>query len=149
MQVIDADGHVNDRPCMDEISKYMPSGNRTQVFPAFDHIHFLEGGEKRSRTATVGPQEWVNFLDETGIDWTVVRFDLEQFRMGLDVELEHGRRDPATDVTGDDPVVTGKLALAHLNELPDYYTRLAAMEEPTAETPASTARRIARSLEWT
>lgn len=50
----------------------MPPGNRTQVFPAFDHIHFLEGGEKRSRTATVGPQEWVNFLDETGIDWTVV-----------------------------------------------------------------------------
>ena len=52
----------------------MPPGNRTQVFPAFDHIpfHFLDGGEKRSRTATVGPQEWVNFLDETGIDWTVV-----------------------------------------------------------------------------
>ena len=72
MQIIDADGHVNDRPCMDEISKYMPPGNRTQVFPAFDHIHFLEGGEKRSRTATVGPQEWINFLDETGIDWTVV-----------------------------------------------------------------------------
>ena len=46
MQIIDADGHVNDRPCMDEISKYMPAGNRTQVFPAFDHIHFhfLEGG---------------------------------------------------------------------------------------------------------
>jgi hypothetical protein len=40
MQIIDADGHVNDRPCMDEISKYMPPGNRTQVFPAFDHIHF-------------------------------------------------------------------------------------------------------------
>ena len=74
MQIIDADGHVNDRPCMDEISKYMPPGNRTQVFPAFDHIHFhfLEGGEKRSRTGTVGPQEWVNFLDEIGIDWTVV-----------------------------------------------------------------------------
>jgi len=46
MQIIDADGHVNDRPCMEEISKYMPPGNRTQVFPAFDHIHFhfLEGG---------------------------------------------------------------------------------------------------------
>ena len=69
MQISDADGHVNDRPCMDEISKYMPPGNRTQVFPAFDHIHFhfLEGGEKRSRTATVGPQEWVNFLDDRRI----------------------------------------------------------------------------------
>ena len=48
MQIIDADGHVKDRPCMDEISKYMPPGNRTQVFRAFDHIHFhfLEEGEK-------------------------------------------------------------------------------------------------------
>src|SRR5215472_15560095 len=74
MQIIDADGHVNDRPCMDEISKFMPPGNRTQVFPAFDHIHFhfLEGGEKRSRTGNVGPQEWIDFLDETEIDWTAV-----------------------------------------------------------------------------
>ena len=63
MQIIDADGHVNDRPRMDEISKYMPPGNRTEVFPAFDHIHFhfLEGGEKRSRTGNVGPKEWLNF----------------------------------------------------------------------------------------
>ena len=87
--------------------------------------------------------------DALSIDWTVVQFYLEQFRMGLNVELEHGRRDPSTDVTGDDSIVTGKIALAHLRELPDYYTRLAAMEEPTAETPASSARRIARSLEWT
>ena len=74
MQIIDADGHVNDRPCMEEISKYMPPGNRTQVFPAFDHIHFhfLEGGEHRSRTGTVGPKEWTEFMDDTGIDWTVV-----------------------------------------------------------------------------
>src|SRR5262245_57575668 len=73
MQIIDADGHVNDRPCMDEISKFMPPGNRTQVFPAFDHIHFhfLEGGEHRSRTGTVGPKEWMQFMDDTGIDWTV------------------------------------------------------------------------------
>jgi hypothetical protein len=46
----------------------------------------------------------------------------------MDVELEHGTRDPATDVTGSDPVITGKIALAHLNEFPDYYTRLARME---------------------
>ena len=43
-------------------------------------------------------------------------------------ELEHARRDPATNVTGDDPIVTGKIALAHLNEFPDYYTRLEKME---------------------
>jgi hypothetical protein len=63
-----------------------------------------------------------------GIDWAGSPFDAEQFRMGLDVELEHGRRDSATDVTHDDPIVTGKIALAHLKEFPDYYTRLAEME---------------------
>ena len=64
--------------------------------------------------------------DSLNIDWN--RFDVEQFRMGLDVELEHGLRDPSTDVTGDDPVLTGKIALAHLNEFADYYTRLEKME---------------------
>jgi len=64
-----------------------------------------------------------------GIDWSTSPFDVEQFRAGMDVELEHGRHDPATDVTGDDPHVTGKIALAHLNEFPDYYTRLERMEK--------------------
>ena len=63
-----------------------------------------------------------------GIDWAGAPFDVEEFRAGLDVELEHGDHDPATDVTGGDPVVTGKIALAHLNEFPDYYARLARME---------------------
>ena len=63
-----------------------------------------------------------------GIDWATAPFDVEQFRTGMNVELEHGRHDPATDVTGDDPHVTGKIALAHLNEFPDYYTRLERME---------------------
>lgn len=65
--------------------------------------------------------------EQLGIDWS--KFDVEQFRMGLDVELEHGKSDPATNVSHDDPIVTGKIALAHLNEFPDYYTRLAKMEE--------------------
>ena len=64
----------------------------------------------------------------SGIDWGKSKFDVEQFWMGLHVELEHGRRDPATDVTGDDDIATGRIALAHLNEFPDYYTRLAKME---------------------
>jgi hypothetical protein len=64
-----------------------------------------------------------------GIEWSTSKFDTEQFRMGLDVELEHGTIDPATDVTHDDPILTGKIALAHLNELSDYYTRLYKMEE--------------------
>ncbi len=66
-----------------------------------------------------------------GISWK--KFDIEQFRMGLDVELEHGTCDSHTNVTGDDGFVTGKIALAHLNEFPDYYTRLEKMEEE-AET---------------
>lgn len=65
--------------------------------------------------------------EELGIDWS--DFDVEQFRMGLDVELEHGMVDPDTDVTGDDAITTGKIALAHLNEIPDYYTRLKKMED--------------------
>ena len=67
--------------------------------------------------------------EQIGIDWASAPFDIEQFRMGMDVELEHGAHDPDTDVTHDDPVVTGKIALAHLNEFPDYYTRLERMEE--------------------
>ncbi|MDD3307506.1 MAG: hypothetical protein PHO29_10495 [Acetobacterium sp.] len=62
-----------------------------------------------------------------GINWS--KFDIEQFRMGMDVELEHGTEDSHTDVTGNDPLVTGKIALAHLNEFPDYYTRLEKMEK--------------------
>ena len=66
--------------------------------------------------------------DEIGIDWAAAPFDVEQFRMGMGVELEHGVHDPTTNVTDSDPVITGKIALAHLKEFPDYYTRLARME---------------------
>jgi hypothetical protein len=64
--------------------------------------------------------------DEIGVDWD--RFKLEQFRIGMDVEYEHGAHDPQTDVTGDDPILTGKIALAHMKEFPDYYERLERME---------------------
>lgn len=63
-----------------------------------------------------------------GIDWSAGDVDLEQFRKGLGVELEHGAVDPDTDVTHDDEDLTAKIALAHLREIPDYYTRLEAME---------------------
>jgi hypothetical protein len=61
-----------------------------------------------------------------GIDWT--EFDAEEFRRGLEVELEHGARDPETNVTNDDLTLTSKIAWAHLKEFPDYYTRLDVME---------------------
>jgi len=65
------------------------------------------------------------------VDWS--KFDVEQFRMGMDVELEHGLQDSDTNVTNDDPLLTGKIALAHLKEFPDYYTRLEKMEEEAEE----------------
>ena len=71
-----------------------------------------------------------------GLNWSLI--DPEQFRRGLEVELEHGAHDPQTDVTRDDVEVTGKIAWAHLKEIPDYYTRLDSME--------ADARRIDRFL---
>ena len=75
------------------------------------------------------PEEARQIGAEIGIDWETAPFDVEQFRSGMDVELEHGFQDMLTNVTGDDPHVTAKIALAHLNEFPDYYTRLDRMEE--------------------
>ncbi len=69
-----------------------------------------------------------------GIDWDAGDVDLEQFRMGLAVELEHGSRDAQTDVTHDDEEMTGRIALAHLREIRDYYTRLAAMEREAEDS---------------
>jgi uncharacterized protein DUF5661 len=71
--------------------------------------------------------------EQIGIDWASSRFDVEQFRMGMDVELEHGTQDHETNVTDDDIMVTAKIARAHLNEFPDYYTRLAVMEAEAEE----------------
>jgi len=65
--------------------------------------------------------------EQLGIKWG--KFDVEQFRMGMDVELEHGTIDSNTNVSDDDALITGKIALAHLNEFSDYYTRLKKMEE--------------------
>lgn len=65
--------------------------------------------------------------EQLGITWD--KFDVEQFRRGMDVELEHGTEDPSTNVTNDDELITGKIALAHLNEFPDYYDRLDKMED--------------------
>jgi hypothetical protein len=67
--------------------------------------------------------------EEIGIDWATSPFDVEQLRIGMNVELEHGLHDMLTNVSDDDPHVTAKIALAHLTEFPDYYTRLERMEE--------------------
>lgn len=73
-------------------------------------------------------EQAVAVASELGIDFDITPFGVEQFRRGMMVELEHGRRDPITDVTHDDPIITGKIAWAHLREMPDYYERLDVME---------------------
>jgi hypothetical protein len=74
-------------------------------------------------------EEARRFGEEIGIDWASAPFDVDQFSAGMNVELEHGLHDALTNVSDDDPHVTAKIALAHLNEFPDYYTRLERMEE--------------------
>lgn len=93
------------------------------LFTAYHLLLILTMSSKKSFTA----DEAKKIGEALGIDWS--KFDVEQFRMGMDVELEHGMRDPRTNVTNDDPLMTGKIALAHLNEFPDYYTRLEKMEQ--------------------
>ena len=69
--------------------------------------------------------------EQLGIKWD--KFDVEQFQQGMDVELEHGTENSITNVTNNDALMTGKIALAHLNEFPDYYTRLDKMEKEAEE----------------
>jgi len=90
-----------------------------------------------SERATFTADEARTVGESIGVDWASAPFDLEQFRMGMDVELEHGLHDLLTNVTDSDPVVTGKIALAHLKEFPDYYTRLAQMEEEARRAHSS------------
>ena len=93
-----------------------------------------------SERKTFTTEEARRFGSEIGIDWDAAPFDAEQFRTGMNVELEHGLHDTATNVSDDDPHVTARIALAHLNEFPDYYTRLERMEEEARRYWSSRAR---------
>lgn len=78
---------------------------------------------------TVSIDEAKTVATAIGIDWKNVKFSIEDFCKGMNVEFEHGSRDPETNVTNDDPIITGKIAWAHLKEFPDYYTRLNILEK--------------------
>jgi hypothetical protein len=78
-------------------------------------------------------EQVVAVAGEIGLNLAESPFDIDQFRRGMEVELEHGARDPVTNVTNDDPMITGKIAWAHLREFPDYYDRLAVMEAEAEE----------------
>ena len=86
-----------------------------------------------SNKRQISIEEARSFGTQLGIDWA--KIDLEQFRRGLEVELEHGAHDSETNVTGDDLMLTGKIAWAHLKEIGDYYTRLDRMESEAMDQP--------------
>jgi len=101
--------------------------SRIKIFHRRDKFLFSINVVETMTKKNFSTEEAKKIGEALQIDWS--KFDVEQFRMGLDVELEHGKIDADTNVTNDDPIMTGKIALAHLNEFPDYYTRLDKMEE--------------------
>ncbi len=82
---------------------------------------------------SVTNEEAAAVAQSLGITWEDAAYSLEDFRIGMEVEYEHGTRDAVTNVTNDDPLVTGKIAWAHLREYPDYYVRLAKLEREAEE----------------
>lgn len=69
------------------------------------------------------------FVNEMGIK--LDKFSIKDLLVGINIELEHGRVNSLTNVTNDDLIITGKIALAHLLEYPNYYNEeygLPAME---------------------
>ena len=104
-----------EQAALDEIAAIFDQPRATAVAAPLPRTTFSESEAREAGTAV-------------GIDWDSAPFDVAQFRRGMEVELEHGRRDPSTNVTDDDPLATARIALAHLRELPDYYDRLAEME---------------------
>jgi len=92
-----------------------------------------EVGTMKGRRVDFTNEQVATVAGEIGLNLAEAPFDIDQFRRGMEVELEHGVRDPETNVTNDDPLVTGKIAWAHLREFPDYYDRLAVMEAEAEE----------------
>jgi predicted TIM-barrel fold metal-dependent hydrolase len=73
MKIIDADGHINDYAGGEEIAKFMPKGNQSPViFPVLDHLHYQYLRQARSPMGNPAAAEWHAFLEESGIEWTVV-----------------------------------------------------------------------------
>ena len=76
--------------------------------------------------AEVLPDEAEIILAE--VNQSGLNIDPEDFRMGLEVELEHGLHDTEVNVTNNHPLLTGRIVLAHLKESLDYYKRLEVAE---------------------
>lgn len=92
-------------------------------------MKFIFRNRASEAKSLITTEEAKKVAKKLGIDFSKEKFDLFQFVQGMNVELEHGKKSPITNVTNDDLVLTGKIALAHLNEFPDYYIRLKKLEE--------------------
>lgn len=112
-------------PCMGCCANCMYPFENTNDFK----LREIEADERKEDEKEFSKDEAASIALLLGIDFSRRGFDLNQFWMGVNVELEHERRDEETNVTSDDPIITGKIALAHLNEFPDYYTRLKVLED--------------------
>ena len=66
-------------------------------------------------------EQAVNLINELGV--FLDKFSIQDFITGYEIELEHGTHDPRTNVTNNDPIMTSKIALAHLYEYPNYYNK--------------------------
>jgi hypothetical protein len=97
------------------------------MFTSKEINEYIHGRPRTIEKKQFGLNEAREIGNTLGVDWK--RFDVEQFATGLNIELEHGRENPRTDVTSDEPITTGNIVLVHLNRIPDYYTRLAVMEK--------------------
>lgn len=97
--------------------------NNEMIF--YNMMRYYDNRNDSKKSFTIEEATWIAKYLNIKFD----KFDVEQFRIGLNVELEHGSINPFTNITNDDPIITGKITLAHLNEYPDYYIRLTKMEE--------------------
>jgi len=95
----------------------------------YNKMRFYNNRSSLQKNFTLEEAAWIAKYLNIKFD----KFDVEQFRIGLNVELEHGNINPFTNITNDDPIITGKITLAHLNEYPDYYKRLSKMEKEAEE----------------
>ncbi|WHY01789.1 DUF5661 family protein [Neobacillus sp. DY30] len=99
------------------------------LYPATGSRNWYRHNYSATRLKAFSKEEAAAIALLLGIDFNQSKFDLDEFWMGVNTELEHGSISSQTNVTGDDPIMTGKIALAHLNEFPDYYKRLKVLED--------------------
>ncbi|WP_428910010.1 DUF5661 family protein [Niallia sp. Krafla_26] len=109
---------------------YLSHNYGTQYqYPTIENQNRYRNNRSATRAKSFSKEEAAAIALLLGVDFHKSKFDLEEFWMGVNTELEHGKISSQTNVTGDDPILTGKIALAHLNEFPDYYKRLKVLEK--------------------